>query len=160
MTVTPGATITVTINNGGAGGTSFKSDSFSAGVLGSDGGSVVFGSLTVPGGKGGGLNTGNTMSSQPGGMCVGGIGGSVTIDSVAHSGQAGGNSSLAACFSGNGGGPGGGRGGVWMISDPTAGVSGGGGGGAIRNTATPNGAAGGKGFIRFCYVTNTVTGNT
>lgn len=149
-TVTPGASLTVTVGAGGAGGAGATN---AYGYAGATGGSSSFGSLSVSGGGGGG---GGRTWGVAGGSGGGSGGRTATLlagSGISGEGNAGGQAN-AAYF---GGGGGGGKSAAGANSTSTAGGAGGagaqssidtvstvyatGGGGATHNTAR-NGSAG------------------
>lgn len=159
LSVTPSTGYTVTVGAAGAGGTALQSDTYAGTVLGAAGSNLTFGALlTLVGGSGGGVSSPNSMGSALQGVSVGGDGGTCSHGGVTYKGKRGGHATGIAGAGGDGGGQCGGKGGIGGASMPsaTAGTLGGGGGG----DADGDGGAGGAGFVRFCYITNAVTGNT
>ena len=128
FTVTPGATVTVTVGNGGAGTDTGVSASPTPGNRGNSGQDSVFGTLTAKGGGGGG------QDSTPGGP--GGSGGGSSYQS-SNAGSA-----TQPTQSGESGNYGfGNAGGNSDASSPSYGCGGGGGAGAAGSVGN-NGAAG------------------
>jgi hypothetical protein len=144
-----GATETVTIGAGGAGGTAHASDSQSTNPPGSDGGNTTFGShVTAHGGEGAPSNSGGDAENQTDSVQVGTSGntrlaqpGSIATDGgngAAGAGQAG-----SASHEGPGGG--GGAGGVDTGNSEGAGAAGGAGRDASLTTMSLGGGGGAGG---------------
>lgn len=159
LAVVPTTAYTVTVNTPGAGGVALENDTFASTVLGAAGGNLTFGALlTVGGGLGGGAASPATMTNHLTGVSLGGAGGTCTIGGVAYKGERGTHARSQTVGGGDGGGRGGGAAGLnGAFPAPGDGtVGGGGGGGGDRGE---DGGDGGAGYIRFCYITNAVTGN-
>lgn len=126
LSVTPGASNTITVGSGGNGGAGGQN-------VGADGGNSVFSSITSTGGGGGGA--GNASAGRTGGS--GGGGGNAQAGGSGTSGQGNaggaGSSNLASAYGGGGGGGSGGTG--------AAGTGGGGGNGGSGTSSSITGSS-------------------
>lgn len=161
VTVTPGDTVAVTIGAGGAGGT--------AGGVGGSGGNTSFGSLSLPGGQGGGSSTDHinryttprVHKVSGGGMVAGGAGGSAGYSSVMPMMGVGvgiyaGGAATNVNYAGGGGGASmlgpGGAGGVGDANGSAPATGYGGGGGGSGQSSGRSGGAGKPGYLFVEYL--------
>lgn len=130
VTVTPGASIAVTIGTAGTGGTA-------AGANGTNGGATSFGALlTLPGGSGAITRTDTNASA----ISIGGYPNGQN-SGFSSSGQVGGSGGMGPFGAGGAGASSAGNG------SPAAANTGAGGGGGNGVTSTASGGAGGTGYL-------------